>query len=104
MRKRHTLAVVFALVLLVAYQSTGIRGVEPKRSTVERTARKPEAEDAFDERSKCRWAIERGTAFLLRAMRRDGGVGIDPGQRPDLACTAIVGLALLSQGNTATGG
>ncbi len=45
-------------------------------------------------------AIKSGTAFLLTTMRRDGGCGIDVGQPTDIGCTAMVGLALLSQGNT----
>ena len=49
-------------------------------------------------------SIGRGTRFLLSAMRNDGSVGTDIGHPPDLGCTAMVGLALLSQGNCPTGG
>lgn len=45
-------------------------------------------------------AVQRGTGFLMKTMHRDGGCGIDVGQSPDIGCTAMVGLALLSQGNT----
>ncbi len=45
-------------------------------------------------------AVRRGTAWLMKTMRRDGGCGVDIGQPPDIGCTAVVGLALLSQGNT----
>jgi len=41
-----------------------------------------------------------GTEFLLKTAHRDGGCGVDIGQPPDIGCTAMVGLALLSQGNT----
>ena len=33
-------------------------------------------------------------------MHRDGGCGVDIGQPPDIGCTAMVGLALMAQGNT----
>lgn len=49
-------------------------------------------------------SIRKGTRWLVRAIRRDGGVGSDLGLPPDLGCTAITGLALLSQGNTPRGG
>ncbi|MEM8670707.1 MAG: hypothetical protein AAGG48_24485 [Planctomycetota bacterium] len=45
-------------------------------------------------------SVRRATAFLMKTMHRDGGCGIDVGQNPDIGCTAMVGLALLSQGNT----
>jgi len=45
-------------------------------------------------------ATSKGTAWLLKTMRRDGGCGGDIGQPSDIGCTAMVGLVLLSQGNT----
>lgn len=45
-------------------------------------------------------SIGLGTKWLVEAIRRDGGVGPDKGQPPEIGCTAMVGLALLSQGNT----
>jgi len=45
-------------------------------------------------------AVRRGTEFLLKTKHRDGGCGIDIGQPPDIGCTSMVGLALMSQGNT----
>ena len=45
-------------------------------------------------------SVRRGTSWLMKTMHRDGGCGIDIGQPPDIGCTAMVGLALLSQGNT----
>lgn len=47
-----------------------------------------------------RRAIEKGTEWLLSAMRPNGMVGADVGQRADLSCTAMAGLVLVSQGNT----
>lgn len=49
---------------------------------------------------ECRQAIKRGTAWLQQTLRADGGAGPDRKSAPDLGCTAIVGMALLSQGNT----
>jgi len=45
-------------------------------------------------------AIRTGTAWMLQTMHRDGGCGTDVNQPSDIGCTAMVGLALLSQGNT----
>ncbi len=45
-------------------------------------------------------AVRRGNEFMLKTMHRDGGCGVDIGQPPDIGCTAMVGLALMSQGNT----
>ncbi len=52
---------------------------------------------------ECQKSIDRGTEWLVSAISLNG-VGADVGQRPDLSCTAITGLALLSQGNTFSGG
>ncbi|MDZ4818226.1 MAG: hypothetical protein SGJ20_04550 [Planctomycetota bacterium] len=51
-----------------------------------------------------RKSIDKGMKWLISAIRSDGMVGPDIGQPPDLACTAIVGMALLSEGNTPTCG
>lgn len=48
-------------------------------------------------------SIDRGTRWLMSALNRRG-VGPDIDQPFDLSCTAITGLALLSQGNTPRGG
>lgn len=45
-------------------------------------------------------AVEQGTQWLLSVMRPNGMVGSDSSQRADLSCTAMVGLTLVSQGNT----
>ena len=48
-------------------------------------------------------SINRGTDWLLSTVQRQG-VGVDINQPPDLGCTAMVGLVLLSQGDTVVGG
>jgi len=45
-------------------------------------------------------ATLRGTRWLMKTVRRDGGCGVDIGQSSDIGCSAMVGLALMSQGNT----
>ncbi|MFQ5730406.1 MAG: hypothetical protein ACE5KM_00470 [Planctomycetaceae bacterium] len=55
----------------------------------------------FDEFTpKSRRAIRRGTAWLLKTLGRKGAAGVDIGQPADIGCTSMVGLALMSQGNT----
>lgn len=49
-------------------------------------------------------SIEMATAWLKQAINSNGSVGPDIGAPPDLGCTAIAGLALLSQGNTPDSG
>ena len=58
-------------------------------------------EHAFEEftRDSTRSA-ERGVEWMLKTMHRDGSCGIDIGQQSDIGCSAMVGLALLAQGNT----
>ena len=51
-----------------------------------------------------RKAIDKGMEWLIGAIRQDGKVGIDKNFPPDLSCTAMVGLALLAEGNTPYGG
>ena len=52
----------------------------------------------FTETSKA--SIKKGTTWLLQALNKDGGAGPDIGTPSDPACTAVLGMALLSQGHT----
>ncbi len=45
-------------------------------------------------------AAKRATDFLLRTFNNDDGCGSDVRHPSDIGCTAMVGLALLSQGHT----
>lgn len=45
-------------------------------------------------------SIEKGMEWVMKTFNRDGGCGQDIGQPSDTACSASVGLALLSMGNT----
>ena len=45
-------------------------------------------------------SARRGVNWLMKTMHRNGACGIDIGTEADIGCTAMVGLALLSQGNT----
>jgi hypothetical protein len=47
-----------------------------------------------------RAAIRKGTAWLIKSLNADGGAGLDIGTSSDVACSGVVGLALLSQGET----
>ncbi|QGJ68517.1 Hypothetical protein PBC10988_1760 [Planctomycetales bacterium 10988] len=51
-------------------------------------------------------SIDRGFEWLMAGLRKDGTIGTEanPSFKPDLASTAIVGLALLADGNTPTQG
>ncbi len=58
-------------------------------------------EHVFEEfTKKSEESAEQGVKWLLKTMKRDGSCGIDIGQASDIGCTAMVGLALLAQGNT----
>src|SRR6186713_2871366 len=45
-------------------------------------------------------AVKKGDEWLLKTMSSNGGCGVDIGQQPDIGCTAMVGLAMMAQGNT----
>src|SRR5688500_14884269 len=45
-------------------------------------------------------AVRRGDEWLMKTLRRDGSCGVDIGQPADIGCSSMVGLALLSLGNT----
>lgn len=45
-------------------------------------------------------AVRRGIQWLLRAMRPEGGCGVDIGQPLDIGCSSLAGLALMADGNT----
>lgn len=58
-------------------------------------------EQAFNEFTpQSERAVRRGDEWLMKTMHRDGGCGVDIGQPGDIGCSAMVGLALLAQGNT----
>lgn len=61
----------------------------------------PTTDHSFNEWTKqSERAVSRGVDFLMKTMHRDGGCGVDVGQPQDIGCTSMVGLALLSLGNT----
>lgn len=84
----------YALPLLLAVAALAILPAAPSRGEDRIVGVTPE----------CRDSIRLGTKWLLSAMRPDGMIGADVDQPADLSCTAITGLALLSQGNTPLGG
>ena len=42
-------------------------------------------------------AIRRGEEWLLKALHRDGGAGVDIGRPTDIGCSSMAGLALMAQ-------
>ena len=48
--------------------------------------------------AKSESAVRDGMKWLNRAKALDGGYGVDVGQRSDIGCTAMVGMAMLSRG------
>ena len=89
--RRHMLAASGSALLLPRSLSWG--------EEAQKTAADSEA--SFEEfTTKSEEALRRGNQWLLKVIQRNGGCGIDIGQQPDIGCTAMVGLALLSQGNT----
>ena len=45
-------------------------------------------------------AVKKATEFIKKTQNRDGSCGVDVNQQPDIGCTSMCGLALLSQGTT----
>jgi hypothetical protein len=52
----------------------------------------------FTERSEK--SIRRGFDWLMKTYNRDGGCGVDIGTFSDISCSAVVGMAMLSDGNS----
>ena len=68
-------------------------------ANVNETATTSEADlQEFTDASRA--AIKKGTGWLIKAINSDGGAGLDIGTMSDVACTSVVGVALLSQGQT----
>jgi hypothetical protein len=60
-----------------------------------------DGEKEFDEfTADSRRSISKGTDWLIKAINQDGGAGLDIGTTSDVACTSVVGMALLAQGET----
>ena len=71
---------------------------EPAAGAAQPAANEPKSFNEFTPQSER--AVTRGDEFLMKTMHRDGGCGVDIGQPTDIGCTAMVGLALMAQGNT----
>lgn len=98
--RRKLLGASSALLLpaLVARgQEPGEAGPSAGKTPAPKTA-EPATFNEFTPQSER--AIRRSDEWLMKTMHRDGGCGVDIGQPTDIGCTAMVGLALMSQGNT----
>jgi hypothetical protein len=71
---------------------------EPAEGAPKPAASEPKSFNEFTPQSER--SVARGNEFLMKTMHRDGGCGVDIGQPTDIGCTAMVGLALMAQGNT----
>lgn len=102
------IAIAIASILVIPSHTPALRAVEPQKSAADEdfgaTPNKSSSSNSSNSGAKltpaCRKSIDRGTRWLLSAQRRDGALGSDIGEKPDLGCTAIGGLTLLAQGNT----
>jgi hypothetical protein len=95
--RRKLLATAPAAALPLVWPSLGSGQQPPADKAARPTAEgKPWTENT----PQSERAITRGDDWLLKTMHRDGGCGVDIGQPTDIGCTAMVGLALLAQGNT----
>ncbi len=92
------------LIVCVMIAFAPLSGTPPLAANSGDTARIQAALGQSKVSPEARKSIDKGMQWLLTAMKRDGSVGPDIGLAPDIASTAIVGLALLSQGNTPQGG
>lgn len=90
-------------LLLITFFSSNAPSAQAQQATPksETQTNRGKAEDKLT--IECRRSIDKGTKYLLASIQRSG-VPLDPEQQPDLSCTAIVGLALMSQGNSISGG
>jgi hypothetical protein len=93
--------------LLAAASATALPALLPYRMLAQEPAPESPARPAsaepksFNEFTpQSERSVSRGNEFLAKTMHRDGGCGVDIGQPTDIGCTAMVGLALMAQGNT----
>ena len=83
-------AVAAATTGTLALRSTWAQSPAARGSSSPSPAATPQSDDA----------ARRGATWLVRTLPGDAGWGTDAGQPPDIGCTALAGLALLSAGNT----
>lgn len=97
MIRRRLLITLLVVIVCVLFGDSVVNLPAPKSNS--QIARVEAASPAkYD--LKTRKAIDRGLTWLVSAIHRDGTVGADLYHDPDLGCTAMVGLVLLSEGST----
>jgi hypothetical protein len=79
-------------------QATGLGCVASSYSFAQESP--PETKKFVEVTPASEQAVKRADAWLIKTMHSSGGCGVDLGQSPDIGCTAMVGLALMAQGNT----
>jgi hypothetical protein len=101
--RRKMLAISSTIGPAMLFSNPWIQGAEPETPEGDVGTIKPSDKPAapFDEFTpESEESLRRANLWLMKAVHRDGGCGVDLGQQADIGCTAMVGLALLSQGNT----
>jgi hypothetical protein len=91
--RRRLLATAPAALLL----ARGGMGQEPARQA---EAAKTASERWTEFTPQSERAVQRAEQWLMKTQHTEGGCGVDIGQPTDIGCTAMVGLALMAQGNT----
>ena len=60
--------------------------------------------DTTDVTKESERSVKKAQEWLLKTINQDGGCGVDVSQPSDIGCSCMVGLAFMSQGNTAVEG
>jgi hypothetical protein len=92
----------FAALSALGFSPSLLVGQEPAKPAEGKTEESKSGEGKlFNEFTpQSEKAVKRGEDFLMKTMNRNGGCGVDVGQPEDIGCSAMVGLALMAQGNT----
>lgn len=97
--------IAFTLALIVALAITkSVAPVMGEISAGNALITRDSAENSVKIAPAHRQSVNRGMDWLLSVQRGNGMVGGDIGQPVDLSCTAMLGMALLAEGNTLHGG
>ncbi len=106
MSKRLILGVVGAIGLLIYFlQPVGnIVAEEPDRTANAKSFSTKTNSKSNQSKTDVQKSTDLGMKWLLSAINRNGTVGSDIGEKRDLGCTAMVGVALMAEGNAYHGG
>ncbi|TWT34327.1 prenyltransferase/squalene oxidase repeat-containing protein [Blastopirellula retiformator] len=91
----------YVVLFVCLFYGTGISAVSLESEV---WADQPPAENPARTDIETKKTIDRGLTWLVSTIHKDGTVGPDVYHESNLACTAMVGLALMTEGSTAYGG